>query len=304
MSTCGGENDGVLARKRIRVSVVSMCSTKMELRVDGCTVAQVNALRRACLADVPVLAIDETQVHANTTGVHDETIGHRLGFVPLRHATNPLLEGMCRKGACTCRDACPMCEFPLAVHFKAADETSGRQVYRKDGVGGSEGHGNDGNTHCCGDAALVAMTSRHIRCNASMPVVPVHCTQDKTHAALPHKGYEGYEGYEGSEDKLAPNTPIKGTGHRILQAAAGTHFTSLCKARMGTAADGAKWSAVSLCAFRKVETSIDYAGSEAGSEAGSGQTFCFTVETTGQLTPQEVLHSAMLTLRQRLGHDA
>lgn len=128
-------------RKRIRVSVVSMCSTKMELSVDGCTVAQVNALRRACLADVPVLAIDETQVHANTTGVHDETIGHRLGFVPLRHATNPLLEGMRRKGACTCRGACPMCEVPLAVHFEAADETSGRQAYRQDATGSRIGRG-------------------------------------------------------------------------------------------------------------------------------------------------------------------
>ena len=233
------------------------------------------------MADVRVLAIDETHVYVNTTGVHDETIGHRLGFVPLQHLENSRLIGMHPKTMCKCGAACPLCEVPLVIHF-AARSTS---VHAVDGTDA---------THAA-SSVLVAMTSKHIRRNQDAPVVP-GC--------------------------------LAGTGHRILQALPGSQFTALCKARVGTAADGAKWSAVSNCAFRVAKpldsntkpldgtgtlrnaaengrgcASQDCAGKRISSVDAipdESQTFLFTVETTGQMSPADVLHSALQSLRSRV----
>ena len=281
----------------IEVRVVSADAASATLEIKGCTCVQINALRRACMADVRVLAIDETHVYVNTTGVHDETIGHRLGFVPLQHLGNSRVVGMRPKTMCTCGAACPLCEVPLVIHF-AARSTSVQAVDGTDA------------THAA-SSVLVAMTSKHIRRNQDAPVVP-GC--------------------------------LAGTGHRILQALPGSQFTALCKARVGTAADGAKWSAVSNCAFRVAKpldssakpldgnakpldgnakpldgtgtgtlrkaaengrgcASQDCAGKRISSVDAipdESQTFLFTVETTGQMSPADVLHSALQSLRSRV----
>jgi len=103
-----------------------------------------------------------------------------------------------------------------------------------------------------------------------------------------------------TSDHIRPNRDVavapvssSGMGHRILQAAAGSQFTALCKGRVGVAADGAKWSAVSLCTFRDVTPAADAAETQ-------DRTFRFVVETTGQLSPAEALHSALQSLRSRV----
>ena len=60
-------------------------STDREARfvVRGATPAFVNGLRRAMLADVPTLAIDEIRVIENSSVMFNEQIALRLGLVPL-----------------------------------------------------------------------------------------------------------------------------------------------------------------------------------------------------------------------------
>ena len=55
--------------------------------VRGVTPAFANGVRRAMLADVPTLSIDEVRVVENSSVMFDEMIGLRLGLVPL---TTPL----------------------------------------------------------------------------------------------------------------------------------------------------------------------------------------------------------------------
>ena len=47
------------------------------------SMAQVNAVRKAIMLDVPTMAIENCLVVENTTGQHDDAIAHRLGLVPL-----------------------------------------------------------------------------------------------------------------------------------------------------------------------------------------------------------------------------
>lgn len=64
-----------------------------------------NALRRS-ITEIPVLAIDEVEIHKNDSALYDEMLAHRIGLVPLKNegAISEKTEGtlkFSKKGPCT-----------------------------------------------------------------------------------------------------------------------------------------------------------------------------------------------------------
>ena len=70
-----------------------------------------NALRRAMLREVPVMAVDEVDFVANDSIMYDEIITHRLAMIPLRTP-----EGYTLREECGCREGrCSKCSVSLSL---------------------------------------------------------------------------------------------------------------------------------------------------------------------------------------------
>ncbi len=81
-----------------------------------------NAIRRSAL-EIPILAIDEVEIHKNDSALYDEIIAHRLGLIPLE---NP--KAMDLKENCSCSGkGCSKCTVQLKLVAKGP-----YTVYSKD----------------------------------------------------------------------------------------------------------------------------------------------------------------------------
>lgn len=66
-----------------RVCILEQEGLRLRLLVEGFSLPLVNAVRRSCYTEVPVMAIDVVEFFDNNTVLYDEIIAHRLGLVPL-----------------------------------------------------------------------------------------------------------------------------------------------------------------------------------------------------------------------------
>lgn len=88
---------------------------RIRFLLSGVTAAFANGIRRACMSEVPVLAIDEISLYDNTSVLFDEQIALRLGEVPLKAEE---LDQFSMPDDCQCSGVgCPGCrvDFMLSV---------------------------------------------------------------------------------------------------------------------------------------------------------------------------------------------
>jgi len=69
-----------------------------------------NAIRRSA-NEIPVLAIENLEIHKNDSVLYDEIIAHRLGLVPLE-----MKKGMKLPSECSCKGkGCSKCQVKLKI---------------------------------------------------------------------------------------------------------------------------------------------------------------------------------------------
>ncbi len=66
------------------VKILKLSDDYLEARLEGCSEALVNAIRRAILEEVPTLAVHEVFVFENSSPMFDEVLSNRLSLIPLR----------------------------------------------------------------------------------------------------------------------------------------------------------------------------------------------------------------------------
>lgn len=90
----------------MQIELRELTDNKGRIVVTGTDASVVNALRRAMIADVPKLAIDEVTIYDNTSALFDEMVAHRLGLVPIPTDLNMLNF----RDQCVCKgEGCPNC---------------------------------------------------------------------------------------------------------------------------------------------------------------------------------------------------
>jgi DNA-directed RNA polymerase subunit D len=123
----------------MEAAILELKPRSLRVEFSGTTPSQVNSLRRALLADVPKLAIEDVEFHLgpirdettgkdydSSTSMFDEGVALRLGLLPI--PTD--LSQFRRKSECTCEGAgCAQCQVMYSI-----DRKGPCTVYAKDVV--------------------------------------------------------------------------------------------------------------------------------------------------------------------------
>ena len=99
-----------------------------QLIIGGADTPFINALRRIMLAEVPSMAIDEIVVIENSSILHDETLAHRLGLIPLK--TDLDTYNLPEECPCKSEFGCSLCRVALTLEAEAKEDTM--TVYSRD----------------------------------------------------------------------------------------------------------------------------------------------------------------------------
>jgi DNA-directed RNA polymerase subunit D len=96
----------------VEIEIRKLEGVEMKFVLSDATPAFANALRRAAIREVPVMAIDEVEFKRNDSAMYDEVLAHRLAMIPLKTP----LSGYVLPGECKCGgEGCPGCTVELRV---------------------------------------------------------------------------------------------------------------------------------------------------------------------------------------------
>lgn len=103
----------------MEIDILELSDRSAKFILSGTTAAFANGVRRAMLADVPTLAIDDVNIYNNTSVLYDEQLALRLGLIPLTSS----LEDFVPQDKCTCGGTgCPACTVSLTLSAEAGEE--------------------------------------------------------------------------------------------------------------------------------------------------------------------------------------
>jgi len=102
------------------VKILEEKENSLRFLLTGTTHAYANALRRAMLAEVPAMAIEDVIIIENTSVLYDEVMAHRLGLIPLKTD----LDAYVLPEDCDCKSelGCSKCRASFTVEAEAVEE--------------------------------------------------------------------------------------------------------------------------------------------------------------------------------------
>lgn len=241
------------------------------------------------LAEIPTIAIDLVEIEANTSVLADEFLAHRLGLIPL---STRAVEDMFYSRDCDCEELCDNCCVILRLNAVNRNSDQNVKVFAKD---------------------LFAET---------VSGQPLHD---------PRYQSNGANGISSTEELPPRGVPIimdpQKNGSLICQLRKGQELKIRCIAKKGIAKEHAKWAPTAAIGFeydphnKLRHTTLWHEGPDAKEEwpesknrdweepAQDGEPFRYdaeptqffvNLEGTGVMPPDQVLHSGIKTLQQKL----
>eukprot|EP00741_Cyanophora_paradoxa_P003415 tig00000704_g3318.t1 len=111
------------------VEIREISKEKIVFELSKTDASMANALRRIILAETPTMAIDLVEIENNTSVLHDEFIAHRLGLIPL--TSSGCDEKFRSRGECECASQCPQCTVTMKLSVKCTENAT-REVTSRD----------------------------------------------------------------------------------------------------------------------------------------------------------------------------
>ena len=101
----------------MNVKVLEHTNNRITLLLENVPVVVANSIRRATISEVPTMAVEHVFIYKNTSVMDDEVLAHRLGLIPLK--TN--LTKYVPNDECDCKNelGCPKCSTTLYLEAKA-----------------------------------------------------------------------------------------------------------------------------------------------------------------------------------------
>ncbi len=110
----------------MKVELLELSEDKIKFVLSRVSAAFANGIRRACMSEVPVLAIDEITLYDNTSVLFDEQLGLRIGLVPLQAED---LDTYSQSEDCQCAgEGCPGCRVDFALSAEGPGTVYSRDI--------------------------------------------------------------------------------------------------------------------------------------------------------------------------------
>ncbi len=104
-------------------------NNKMFFELGGVDISYANTLRRLCMDEVPVMAVEEVEFRKNDSGLYDEIIAHRLGLLPLKTD----LKSYNLPSECKCKGkGCARCQLKMTLKAKGPGTVYASDIKSKD----------------------------------------------------------------------------------------------------------------------------------------------------------------------------
>lgn len=102
---------------------------KMTFEISGCDASYINTLRRLFMTEVPILAIEDIDFRKNDSGLYDEIVAHRLGLTPLKTD----IKSYNLPSQCKCKgEGCARCQLKMTLKAKGPGMVYASDIKTKD----------------------------------------------------------------------------------------------------------------------------------------------------------------------------
>ena len=254
----------------MKTTIVSLTEDTVRFLIEGVDTSFVNTLRRAMVAEVPTMTIEDIFYFDNSSLVPDEILANRLGFTPLKTD----LDSYVLPEDCDCNAelGCPKCRAVLTLDIEATENSV--TVYSGDLVP------DDPNTAPITDKIVLAKLAegQSIRFEAYAQL-----GQGKVHSKWSPVSMCVYQNVS-----MIP----------ITDQAKAEECVSDCEDAAVIEKDYLK--VIDIQKFESCKRCRELAPRELILENLKSDEFLFTVETTGALPPKRIVTEAVKILKQKL----
>lgn len=113
----------------MKVEKIDKSQDKLSFILSDINPSYANALRRLMITQVPTMAIEDVEIRKNSSILYDEMIAHRLGLIPI--TTD--LKAYNIKDECTCKGAgCAKCTLKMSISVKGPAQVTSKDIISKD----------------------------------------------------------------------------------------------------------------------------------------------------------------------------